>query len=113
MDTSQTGWEKLRRKSYIREFKISVVEFYRENNNNPYQTSKRFSLNTKTLLRWIGDEDSIKKSKEGSNHRQHVRLQGLKVKGYWFRICAKQIIEVTNPESSACFSNSWLDGLQS
>ena len=131
MATSQTGQEKLRQKSYTREFKLSVVEFYRKNNNNLYQTSKRFSLNTKTLLRWIGDKDSIKKSKKGSKHRQHVRppmypeterqlyleykqlcKQGLKVKGYWFRIRAKQIIEATNPESSACYSNSWFDGFK-
>ena len=131
MATSQTGQMKLRRKSYTREFKLSVVNFYRDNNSNLYQTSKRFSLNTKTLLRWIGDEDGIKKSKKGSKHRQHVRppmypemerqlyleykqlrKQGLKVKGYWFRIRAKQIIEATNPESSACFSNSWFDGFK-
>ena len=34
------------------------------------------------------------------------------MKGYWFRIRAKQIIEATNPESSACFSNSWFDGFK-
>ena len=62
---------------------------------------------------------------DGCKHRQHVRpplcpeikrqlyleykqlrKQGLKVKGYRFRIRAKQIMEVTNSESSACFSNS-------
>ena len=129
--SSQEGREKLRRKSYTREFKLSVVNFYREKSNNLYLTSKWFSLNTKTVLRWIGDEDGIKKSKKGSKHRQHVRppmypemeqqlyleykqlrKQGLKVKGYWFRIRAKQIMEVINPESAACFSNSWFDGFK-
>ena len=43
---------------------------------------------------------------------KQLRKQGLKVKGYWFRICAKQIMEVTNPESSACFSNSWFNGFK-
>ena len=105
---SQTDREKLQRKSYTREFKLSMVKFYRENNNYLYQTSKRFSLNTKTVLRWIGDEEGIKKSKKGSKHRQHVRRplypemerqlyleykqlrkHGLKVNGYWFRIHAK------------------------
>jgi len=128
---SQIGREKLQRKSYTREFKLSVVKFYRENNNNLYQTSKRFSLNTKIVLQWVGDEEGIKNSKKGSKHRQHVRpplypemerqlyleykelrKQGLKVKGYWFRVRAKQIMEVTNPESSACFSNSWFDGFK-
>ena len=41
-----------------------------------------------------------------------IQAAGLKVKGYWCQICAKQIIEVTNPESSACFSNSWFDGFE-
>ena len=39
-----------KRKSYVREFKLTVVNHYCE--NNLYQTSKRFSLNTKTILRW-------------------------------------------------------------
>ena len=83
------------------------------------------------MLRWIGDEEGIKKARKGSKHRQYVRpplypemeqqlyleykqlhKQGLKVKGYWFRVRAKQIMEVTNPESSACFSNSWFDGFK-
>ena len=78
-------------------------------------------------LSTVGDKEGIKKSTKGSKHRQHVGpplypkmerqvyfeykqlcKQGLKVKGYWFRIRAKQIMEVTNPESSVCFSNSWL-----
>ena len=62
--SSQEGREKLRQKSYTREFKLSVVNFYREKSNNLYQTSKRFLLNTKNVLRWIGDEDGIKKSKK-------------------------------------------------
>ena len=38
------------RKSYIREYKLEVVSFYRE--HNLYQTAKRFSLNTKTVGCW-------------------------------------------------------------
>ena len=35
------------------------------------------------------------------------------MKGYWFRLRAKLIMEVMNPaESSACFSNSWIDGFK-
>ena len=53
-----------RRKSYTREFKLEVVKFYRE--NNLYQTAKQFSLNTKTIGRWVADEDQIKKSRKAS-----------------------------------------------
>ena len=40
------------RKSYTREFKLSVMKFYHE--KNLYQTAKRFSINTKTIERWVG-----------------------------------------------------------
>ena len=55
---------KAKRKSYTREFKLKVVTFYRE--NNLYQTSKFFSLNTKTVLRWAQDEQKIEKGKKAS-----------------------------------------------
>ena len=62
---------KAKRKSYTREFKLKVVTFYRE--NNIYQTSKFFSLNMKTVLRWAQDEQKIEKAKKGSKHVQHNR----------------------------------------
>ena len=43
---------------------------------------------------------------------KQLHKQGLKVKDHWFRIRTKQIMEVTNPESDACFSNSWFDGFK-
>ena len=45
--------------SYTREYKLEVVKFYQE--NNLYQTAKRFSLNTKTIGRWVADIEKIKK----------------------------------------------------
>ena len=99
-DSSTSG--KRSRKSYTREFKLIVVNFYRA--NNLYQTSKQFSLNTKTILRWAGDEEKIKDAKKGSKHAVHVRRamhpemetelyqeykalrkRGLKVKGFGLR----------------------------
>ena len=48
--------EKAKRKSYAREFKLTVVNHYRE--NNLYQTSRRFALNTKTVwLSKVGGTD--------------------------------------------------------
>ena len=68
--TDSAASQKLKRKSYSREFKLKVVTFYPE--NNLYQTSKIFSLNTKTILRWARDE-KIEKAKKGSKHVQHHR----------------------------------------
>ena len=59
---------KLKRKSYTREKKLEVLEFYKSHQSNLYQTSKKFSLNTKTILRWIKDEEKIKESKKGSRY---------------------------------------------
>ena len=59
------------RKSYTREYKLEVVRFYRE--HNLYQTAKRFSLNTKTVGRWVADEEKIKKSKKASKRVTFVR----------------------------------------
>ena len=57
---------KTRRKSYTHEFKLEVVAFY--SSNNPYQPSKKFSLNTKIILRWIQNEELIDTSKKGNKH---------------------------------------------
>ena len=112
------------RKSYTREFKLSVVTWYRQ--HNLYTTSKKFSLNTKTILRWAAAESEIKKSKKGSKHMKHtakgehhemeaalyqkykeLRRKGLKVKGYWFKLRARQLLTEMNPETSFKFSDGW------
>ena len=120
---------KAKRKSYTREFKLKVVTFYRE--NNLYQTSKFFSLNTKTVLRWAQDEQKIEKAKQGSKHVEHnrramypeveaelyreyrqLRKHGLKVKGYWFKVRAKQLLAEKIPEASFLFSDDWFDAFK-
>ena len=103
------------RKSYTREYKLKVVRFYHQ--NNLYQTSKRFSLNTNTIGRWVADEGKIKNSKKASKRMKHsrrcqflemeeelyreskkLRKQGYKVKGFWFRIRGKEILQQMNPD---------------
>lgn len=105
----------MRRKSYTRELKLS---FYPK--NNLYQTSKKFDLNTKTILRWAAEE-AISKSSKGSKHcvkhwrpdhpeveaavmteSKEMRRKGLKVKGYWR---AKQLLAERDPENSFKFSS--------
>ena len=49
------------RMSYSREYKLEVVKAYHE--TNLYQTAKRFSLNTRTIERWVADIEKINKSK--------------------------------------------------
>ena len=57
---------KKNRKTYTREEKIQVVTWHYANGGKVYRTAKHFSLNTKTILRWIKDEEKIRDSKPGS-----------------------------------------------
>ena len=62
-----------KRKSYSREEKLKVVKFYFDNEKNLYQTCKKFSLNSKNVLRWIKDEEKIRKSGKGSKRVKFER----------------------------------------
>ena len=116
--------EKAQRKSYTREFKLKVIRFYRK--NNLYRTSKRYELNTKTVLRWIKQESKIKDASKQSKHLKHqrkvmhpemekklydeykkLRKKGLKVKGYWFKLRAQQILKDMDSETTFRFSDRW------
>lgn len=59
------------RKSYTREYKLEVVRFFRY--HNLYQTAKRFSLNMKTVGRWVADEEKIQQSKKVSKRVKLLR----------------------------------------
>ena len=95
---------KQKRKSYTREFKLSVVQYLRQNNHNVSQTARHFSIDRKMVQRWVKDEEKIKASSKGSKKSKHerradypemeeelhreyrqLRTRGLKVKGWWFR----------------------------
>ena len=120
LDDEHSG--KGKRKSYTRETKLKVVEYYRAHESNLYKTSKTFQLNTKTVLRWIKDEKKIRDGKKGSKHIKHdrpamypdveeklrveyreLRKKGLKVKGWWFRTRAKQIFKELHPDKTLSF----------
>ena len=58
--------QKATRKSYVREAKLSVIAFYKENRINLYKTCQHFDLNTKNVLRWLKNEKEILESKRGS-----------------------------------------------
>ena len=129
LDDEHSG--KGKRKSYTRETKLKVVEYYRAHESNLYKTSKTFQLNTKTVLRWIKDEKKIRDGKKGSKHTKHdrpakypdveeklraeyreLRKKGLKVKGWWFRTRAKQIFKELHPDETFVFSNTWFAGFK-
>ena len=55
-----------KRKSYTREDKLKIVNYYCDNGKNLYQTCKRFSQNTKTVQRWLQAEEKTRDSTKGS-----------------------------------------------
>ena len=126
LDGTSPAGSKASRKSYTREYKLSVVEVYRS--STLYATAKRFGLNTKTILRWAADEEKIRQSSKGSKHAKHcrkadyadmeavlfddykeLRKKGLKVKAFWFRTRAIQLMEQMHPEVTFHFSAGWFD----
>ncbi len=60
------GFLHTRRKNYTREEKMLVISWHHENGRNTYQTAKHFSINTKSIIRWLKNEAKIRCSKEGS-----------------------------------------------
>ena len=107
------------------------MRWYWDNRWNSYQTCKKIELNSKTMLWWIKDEGKIKSSKKGRklvkfeqtsqypvmedtlykkycNHRQ----KGIKVKGWWFRTRAKQLLQAILGECQIKFLNGWFDGFK-
>ena len=114
------------RKSYSREEKLKVVKNYHDNGKNLYRTCKRFSMNSKTVMRWVKDEEKIRGSSKGSKRvkfdrraqypemeaklyleYKELRKKGLKVKGWWFRLRAKQILTELESDTNFQFSNGW------
>ena len=116
------------RKSYTREEKLKIIAYYRDNNKNCYKTCKFFNINFKNLYRWVKEEDKIKDSKRGRIRRRvkferraeypemeqelysefmELRKKGLKIKVWWFRSRAKQLLDATHPDHSFKFSEGW------
>ena len=81
-----------------------MIRWHSLNGENLYRTCKHFSLNSKTVLRWIKDHTAIYYSKKGRKRVQFkrsakhpdieeilyreykgLRQRGLKVKGWWFK----------------------------
>ena len=48
----------LRRKSYAREFKLTVVTWFHEDGKNVHQTSQHFNLDRKQVRSWVKTEET-------------------------------------------------------
>lgn len=125
----QRASTKEKRRQYSREKKMEVLTFYYETaKENKYRTCQRFGIDKKCLLRWIAQEDTIRKARWGakrigSGRRafwpdveaklleefEELRRKGLKVKHWWFRTRAKQLMEKLHPEADFKFSPGWFD----
>lgn len=112
---------KATRRSYTREFKLGVVAQYRA--STLYATSKVYCLNTKTILRWAhpkGSKHAKHNSKgtfsdlEAALYEEYQALwrKGLKVKGYWFRVRARQLLSAMHPEATFCILGLLVQGFQ-
>ena len=90
---------------------LDVLKWYSLNGPSLYHTCQRFSLNTKTVLRWIKNQSAIYDSKKGRKRVQFqrtaehpdieetlykeyrgLRQSGLKVKGWWFKTRGEQLL---------------------
>ena len=60
------------RKTYTREQKLDMLRWYSLNGQNLYRACQQFSLNSKTVLRWVKDRSVIYNSKKG---RKYVQFQ--------------------------------------
>ena len=54
---------KLRRKSYAKEFKLTAVTWFHEYGKNTHQTSQHFNLDRKQVRNWVKAEEQIRKQK--------------------------------------------------
>ena len=107
------------------------MKFYRDNGNNLYKTHKMFSLNTKTILRWISSEKTIRKSAKRSKLAKKRRpakypameeklvteyrelwKKGIKVKQWWFKLRSKRLLETLSPGEHFKFSAGWFDAFK-
>ena len=122
------------RKSYTREEKLQVVEYYRACGENKYQTGKKYNINHRTLTRWIDQEDQIRKQRAGKradrgrkpSHPQleeilfeeykELRKQGCSVRQKWFRDRAIQLMKSYNfdshEEDRFKFSKGWYEAFR-
>ena len=90
-----------------------------------------FSLNAKAISHWISNEEIIRKSAKSAKHAkkrhpamhpateeklvteyQEMRKKGIKIKGWWFKLKSKQLLDSLSPGENFKFSAGWFDAFQ-
>ena len=118
-----------KRRAYSRERKLQILKFYYENGCNKYKTCQNFGICKGSLIQWIRHESEIQEGKKGSKRIagggrrafwpdveeklveefRELRQKGLKVKQYWFRTRAHQLMSELHPGDDFRFSQGWFD----
>ena len=57
---------KTSRRSFTREFKLSVIQWFHSHNKNILQTASYFKIDRKQVRQWIRNEEKIRKQKRNS-----------------------------------------------
>ena len=115
---------KLRRKSYARKFKLTVMMWFHENGKNVHQASQHFNLDRKQVCNWVKAEEKIRKQKlnakasgrgrkarfpeaEKQLHDEFLKMrsEGKAVKRWWFSARARQLVA-----EEFKFSDRWFYG---
>ena len=60
------SFSRCKRRSYTREKKRQIVQFYYENNNIKYKTCKKFGVSKSCLICWLKGQEQIRKGGKGS-----------------------------------------------
>lgn len=129
MDTSTHS--KIPRKSYTREFKLRVVEHYREAREGNTKTrisdtARHFNLDDSNVRRWLKSEIKLKHSPKGAKSQSsgrksffpelekqiheeftEIRKQGLEAKSCWFKSRAAEISKGSNFKCSKGWFNNF------
>jgi transposase-like protein len=92
-----------KRQSYSREYKISVLNWHRENGLVKNKTARHFNISHQNVIRWVRAEVEIRKGKKGTKrqgsgrtamyplleqrlHKEFLdlRKKGVKIRSIWF-----------------------------
>ena len=120
-----------KRKQWTREQKLEFIALYKKYKSKSraakeLQVKYKHTLNSRTYNRWITNECKIRSAGYGSKKigcgrkacypdmekRLHdeftaMREKGMKVKEWWFRSRAKQLMQELYPKAEFTMSNSW------
>ena len=120
--------KKKQRRSFSREYKLGVVDWYLENERNIAVTARRYGLARKQVRTWVNSEEKIQKQKPKSkasgrgctskypimegilyDEYKQGRENGRIIKRRWFDARAKQLISEHYPDEEFKHSDQWFN----